>query len=128
MLKISSKYVDSLNTALIILTCAVAHALPYQLLIVSYAVLGPAHYLTQISWLHDRRYFTQSSWLLALLLGLISLAIVVLAVLFTGHRLPNLSSAQVTNVIALLLSAALAISLIFVVPSRYLFRLVAALG
>ena len=31
--------------------------LPFELLLLSYAILGPAHYFTEISWLHDRRYF-----------------------------------------------------------------------
>jgi len=36
---------------------AVAYAVPFELLLFSYVVLGPAHYLTEISWLHDRKYF-----------------------------------------------------------------------
>ena len=35
-----------------------AFVLPFELLLFSYAVLGPLHYLTEISWLHDRGYFT----------------------------------------------------------------------
>ena len=30
---------------------------PFELLLLSYVVLGPAHYVTEISWLHDRKYF-----------------------------------------------------------------------
>ena len=30
---------------------------PFETLLVSYAFLGPLHYLTEISWLHDRKYF-----------------------------------------------------------------------
>lgn len=72
------KYVDPLNIALIILTCALAHMAPYHLLLLSYAILGPAHYLTQISWLHDRRYFVNFSllapamWVLSSLLVFMS--------------------------------------------------------
>jgi hypothetical protein len=36
---------------------ALAYVLPFELLLLAYAILGPAHYLTEISWLHDRRYF-----------------------------------------------------------------------
>lgn len=39
-----------------------AFVLPFELLMFSYAVLGPLHYLTEISWLHDRRYFTTGRW------------------------------------------------------------------
>lgn len=49
--------IDVVNVALIGAACLLSHAFPYGMLLFSYAVLGPAHYLTQISWLHDRRYF-----------------------------------------------------------------------
>ncbi len=53
---------DGLNLLLIVGACAAAHVFPFHLLIFSYAVLGPAHYLTEISWLHDRGYFTTRRW------------------------------------------------------------------
>lgn len=65
-----TRRIDFLNIALIGVTCAVAHLFPFHLLILSYAVLGPAHYLTQISWLHDRRYFVANRWLPMILIGL----------------------------------------------------------
>lgn len=37
---------------------ALAYALPFQLFLVSYAVLGPLHYLTEINWLREKKYFT----------------------------------------------------------------------
>jgi hypothetical protein len=42
---------------LILLSLVWAYALPVEGLFLSYAILGPLHYLTQISWLHDRDYF-----------------------------------------------------------------------
>jgi hypothetical protein len=33
------------------------YLVPFELLLLSYVVLGPAHYATEISWLHDRKYF-----------------------------------------------------------------------
>lgn len=42
---------------LIALSMFWAYALPVEGLFLSYALLGPLHYLTQISWLHDRDYF-----------------------------------------------------------------------
>ncbi|MEA2718904.1 MAG: hypothetical protein QOJ39_768 [Candidatus Eremiobacteraeota bacterium] len=38
-------------------SCVVAYVIPFELFLFSYAVLGPLHYLTEISWLHDRGYF-----------------------------------------------------------------------
>ncbi len=43
--------------ALVLLSAAVAYLLPFEGLLFSYALLGPAHYLTQLNWLHDRNYF-----------------------------------------------------------------------
>src|SRR5688500_6196038 len=39
--------------------CAAAHAFPAELLLLAYAVVGPVHYLTQLSWLWDRRFFSR---------------------------------------------------------------------
>lgn len=41
-----------------ILSCALAFAIPFELFLISYAVLGPLHYLTEITWLKKRDYFT----------------------------------------------------------------------
>lgn len=51
------------------LSCLAAFVWPFELFLFSYAVLGPLHYLTEISWLHDKNYFTHApraerSWLL----------------------------------------------------------------
>lgn len=37
---------------------AIAVVAPFHLFLLAYAVLGPLHYLTGISWLHDRQFFT----------------------------------------------------------------------
>lgn len=52
---------DALHFALMGLALALAYVLPVELLLLSYAILGPAHYATEISWLHDRRYFMPST-------------------------------------------------------------------
>jgi len=46
------------NAILMIASCAAAVALPFHLFLFSYAILGPLHYLTEVSWLHDREFFT----------------------------------------------------------------------
>lgn len=55
---------DWTNVAVLCLCCLCAHFLPYETLICSYALLGPVHYLTEISWLHDRQYFAGTKKLL----------------------------------------------------------------
>jgi hypothetical protein len=49
--------VERLNVVLMIVSCVAAFAAPFHLFLFAYAVLGPLHYLTEISWLHDREYF-----------------------------------------------------------------------
>ena len=52
-----SERINLVNVGLMLFSCALAFALPFQLFLFAYAVLGPLHYLTEISWLHDRGYF-----------------------------------------------------------------------
>lgn len=42
-----------------VVSCVAAYVFPFELFLFSYAVLGPLHYLTEISWLHERNYFTE---------------------------------------------------------------------
>ncbi len=49
--------VERLNAALMIAACAASFFAPFHVFLFAYAVLGPLHYLTEISWLHDRDYF-----------------------------------------------------------------------
>ena len=49
--------VERVNAALMLVSCVAAFAAPFHLFLAAYAILGPLHYLTEISWLHDRDYF-----------------------------------------------------------------------
>ena len=51
--------INYLNIGLMLASCAVALFVPFELFLFAYAVLGPAHYLTEISWLHKRNFFTK---------------------------------------------------------------------
>lgn len=55
--------IDQANIVLMLLSLGIAYAIPFELILLSYAFLGPAHYLTEISWLHDRSYFTNKKWM-----------------------------------------------------------------
>ncbi len=71
-----SNRVDLLNIGLIIISLALAYLLPFQLFLVSYAVLGPLHYLTEINWLREKKFFTNEprwAWIAALFALLIVL-------------------------------------------------------
>lgn len=49
--------VDVANTVLIVLSVFLAYLLPFRLFLFSYAILGPLHYLTEINWLNEKKYF-----------------------------------------------------------------------
>src|SRR5690349_5500949 len=49
--------VGAAHLALMRLALGISYLVPFELLLLAYVVLGPAHYTTEISWLHDRKYF-----------------------------------------------------------------------
>jgi len=55
-----SKTIDHINIWLIIISFVVAIYLPFELFLFSYAFLGPLHYLTEINWLDDKKFFFKS--------------------------------------------------------------------
>lgn len=57
-MKLNTTHIDWINIALMFISAAAAYVLPFEVFLFSYAVLGPLHYLTEISWLHERKYFT----------------------------------------------------------------------
>lgn len=72
----TTSQVNYVNIGLMILSAIVAFIIPFELFLFSYAVLGPLHYLTEISWLHKRKYFSPGKrdyWILIILTVLILL-------------------------------------------------------
>jgi len=59
-MKVSARQVNHVNIGLMLVSCIVAFRFPFELFLFSYAILGPLHYLTEISWLHERNYFTEA--------------------------------------------------------------------
>jgi hypothetical protein len=55
---VSTNQINYLNIGLMLVSFAAALWLPFEVFLISYAILGPLHYLTEISWLHDRNYFS----------------------------------------------------------------------
>ncbi len=45
-----------------VVSCALAIVAPFHTFLLAYAILGPLHYLTEISWLHDHDYFAPRRW------------------------------------------------------------------
>ncbi len=54
--------INLINIGLMIFSCVAAFIMPFEVFLFAYAVLGPLHYLTEISWLHDRQYFTKGKY------------------------------------------------------------------
>ncbi len=53
----NTKRIDSINIFLMIASMCVAMFFPFELFLFVYAILGPLHYLTEINWLHQKRFF-----------------------------------------------------------------------
>lgn len=56
----TSNGINYINIGLMILSLVAAYILPFEVFLFSYAVLGPLHYLTEISWLEKKSYFIKS--------------------------------------------------------------------
>ena len=53
----TEKGINLTNIALMLLSTGIAFVIPFKLFLFVYAVLGPLHYLTEISWLDKRNFF-----------------------------------------------------------------------
>src|ERR1700759_3136948 len=53
----NTRNIDLTNIGLMLISCALAFVIPFELFLFSYAVLGPLHYLTEITWLKKRDCF-----------------------------------------------------------------------
>jgi hypothetical protein len=86
-----------------ITSCVLAYIIPFELFLFAYAVLGPLHYLTEISWLHDRKYFIEAkrardkkarrAWLV-----LVALTLAVMLYGFIAERILKLSVTPVWEI------------------------------
>lgn len=65
--------VNYINIFLMLVSAAVAVVIPFELFLFSYAVLGPLHYLTEISWLQKKGFYVKGKYdyLILLAFGLL---------------------------------------------------------
>jgi len=77
-----AQQIDLLNIGLIVLSAVLAYLFPLQLFIVAFAVLGPIHYFTEISWLDKKNYFTNQPKKYWLIIGIIASAAIVFPKLY----------------------------------------------
>jgi hypothetical protein len=68
-----STRINTWNIGLMIISCAAAFIMPFEVFLFAYAFLGPLHYLTEISWLHNRNYFAKGKYdfLFLLVIGIV---------------------------------------------------------
>ncbi|CAM1344584.1 hypothetical protein [Tenacibaculum amylolyticum] len=60
--------VDKFNTVLILISLLLAYLLPFELFLISYAILGPLHYITEINWIQNKSYFLKEKYWLPICL------------------------------------------------------------
>ncbi len=108
--------INYINIVLMVLSVIAAYIVPFELFLFSYAVLGPLHYLTEISWLQKKNYFIKSKsdiWLFVLL------------VVFITIGLFNQES-KVNNFIAAFLFLAFVYALIIILVEKTTIKIVLA--
>lgn len=106
--------VERLNAALMVGACAISFIAPFHVFLFAYAVLGPLHYLTEISWLHDRDYFAPRRAPRRWWLVLVGLAMAVLLYGYVSNDLLNRPVAPTLEISMVYLVFATAAFLIYV--------------
>jgi len=128
--------IDSINILLMLISLVLSLLYPFELFLFSYIVLGPLHYMTEISWLKERDFFinpgteTKSLFLVAIL----SIGIIIMVDLFDLGLITGLSeegSLVLQRLFTVGLFVAFVLALILTLPlskrEKFLFGL-ASLG
>jgi len=100
--------VNWLNVGLMAGSCVAAILAPFHVFLLAYTILGPLHYLTEISWLHDRNYFARAKRARRWWLALVSFTILVVAVAYIGQDSSRPAIVFGTTMIALVFASAAA--------------------
>src|ERR1700761_1153527 len=62
------------NIAAMLAASCLALVMPFELVLLSYAILGPGHYLTEISWLNGRQFFTPKKYDILIIIAVAAIA------------------------------------------------------
>lgn len=106
----SDNWINYLNVGLMLISLVAAYILPFELFLFSYAVLGPLHYLTEISWLDKKNFFVKSKNDMSVL--------VLLVILITWARLDNKSIANLFYSSLVFLAFVYALIILFIKNSQ----------
>jgi hypothetical protein len=58
----TTRGINLVNIILMVVSCAISFFIPFELFLFSYAILGPLHYLTEISWLYKSNFYTKGKY------------------------------------------------------------------
>lgn len=108
-----SASIHHINTGLIILSCIIAFYIPFELFLISYGILGPLHYLTEIGWLHKKNYFTKGKY------DFMFLAVACVVLVYWNYNPPKTFSLTADIILF-----SLFISAVFVFIQDWLYRVV----
>ncbi|MDB5024894.1 MAG: hypothetical protein JWP78_2649 [Mucilaginibacter sp.] len=64
------------NIVAMLASACLAVIIPFELVLLSYAILGPAHYLTEISWLKGKQFFTLKKYDYLIIVAILIVALV----------------------------------------------------
>jgi hypothetical protein len=119
--------INYINIGLMVISMIAAYVLPFEVFLFAYAFLGPLHYLTEISWLHDRQYFAKGKYdyIPLLIIGIV-LSYAALANDFDFHR-DFLNQYHEINLGDILLCLALFSSILFAFVKNLFVKLLAIL-
>ncbi|HEY0029327.1 MAG TPA: hypothetical protein VGC65_01115 [Bacteroidia bacterium] len=70
--------INIINIGLMLISLVASFILPFEVFLFSYAVLGPLHYLTEISWLEKKNYFVKAKkdiWVFVIMVLAITIGI-----------------------------------------------------
>jgi hypothetical protein len=123
----NSDKLNYFNIGLILISCLVAFYVPFELFLFSYAILGPAHYLTEISWLHERSYFTKGKkdFVILGIAGVLLFISIYIEKIFPSLHLFNPKSQDQSQLTTALIYIAFFASLALVLLKNSLHRLIA---
>jgi hypothetical protein len=120
--------INYVNIGLMLLALGVAFYVPFELFLFSYAVLGPGHYLTEISWLQKRGFFSKGKYDYVFL-TLAALAVFLVAYVLLPQKLikPEAHQGLTTAIIYVAFAGALAMAIVKSAFYRLLIFIVIAL-
>lgn len=120
--------INYVNIGLMLLALGVAFYIPFELFLFSYAVLGPGHYLTEISWLQKRGFFSKGKYDYVFL-TIAALVLFLIAYVLTPQQLikPEAHRGVTTAIIYVAFAGALGMVLVKSAFYRFIIFIVIAL-